>query len=557
MRPRSGVRANVVSIVLIGAALAAPIVAAVSLARSQALDSERKQVVSNATSVLERTVEMSDEAESALRQLAALTQSGTSPCSTAAVALMRRIDLAASYIQAVGAVSGNTLTCSSIGSINADMGPAAVVTPRGVRVRDKVRFAFATDSAYLVLEEYGFAVVASRTLLLGSTDGIVAIFSPPTDYIDVATETVPPAWLSRLRDAYPSDPTHPVALVTSFRSQGYLVSVTTSSSRYAGAIAALPVSDVTPRLERACLILIPIGLIAGLLLALTTSHLARRRAGFPATFRKALRRREFFLEYQPVVDLESGKWQGAEALVRWRQADGTVIPPNSFIPLVEQLGLSNQLTAEVFRLAAADIPRFALQYSQACVSINLMADDLADDQTITRITELVEKTGIVPRQLVLELTEHGLVDVALARRTIDDCHRIGVRVTIDDFGTGYSSLAYLETLGVDGLKVDKAFVDPLGVVIDPLGKAAATANVAAHIIDMATSLGLSIVAEGVERSEQADQLRRLGVSLAQGWLYSRALPLDEFIAGMANNAELTRGVWLNQAKPVTLGDAPR
>jgi sensor c-di-GMP phosphodiesterase-like protein len=133
---------------------------------------------------------------------------------------------------------------------------------------------------------------------------------------------------------------------------------------------------------------------------------------------------------------------------------------------------------------------------------------------------------------VVEATERGFLDAGVAGGVVQQLRDLGLRVLIDDFGTGYSSLSYLETLDVDGLKIDKAFVDTLGT-------SAATRNVVSHVIEMAKTLGLEMVAEGVEHEVQAEALRSQGVQYAQGWLYSAGLSFEDLLLGLGPRSEAT------------------
>ena len=157
------------------------------------------------------------------------------------------------------------------------------------------------------------------------------------------------------------------------------------------------------------------------------------------------------------------------------------------------------------------------------IAINVCASDIQTGRLLDVLARALDGSGIAVGQIWLEATERGFIDVAAARNALERARAMGFSVAIDDFGTGYSSLAYLQNLPVDALKIDKSF-------IDTIGGDTVTSSVTSHIIDMAHTLELQIIAEGVETPLQADYLRERGVEYGQGWLFSKALPAAQFIA---------------------------
>jgi sensor c-di-GMP phosphodiesterase-like protein len=296
-----------------------------------------------------------------------------------------------------------------------------------------------------------------------------------------------------------------------------VVSLARSREYDFGVIAVSPLSYARGRILQFALILVPIGAICGLLIAWLIYRLALRSMGLPSVLRTAARRKEFRVEYQPIVNLETGRWGGAEALVRWRR-DGLDIRPDVFIPVAEESGLITEITACVMEIVARDLPRLTAIDSDFYVAINLSSADLKSAGIVDRVYELAE-SGVRSRNLTVEATERGFLDGKEVRGTIARLRSRGVRVAIDDFGTGYSSLASLQKLEIDTLKIDKSFVDTIGTD-------GATSGVVAHIIRLARSLNLGVVAEGVERESQAVFLRESGVPWAQGWYFAKAMPID-------------------------------
>lgn len=235
--------------------------------------------------------------------------------------------------------------------------------------------------------------------------------------------------------------------------------------------------------------------------------------------RQAVEREEFELHYQPIVDLESAKLLGFEALVRWDHPRRGLVPPSEFIPLAEQTGLIVPLGRWVIREAVEQLVRWQALFPKAALTmaVNLSGRQVADPRLLEEIQNTVSVNGLSPGTLKLELTESVLVENAdVVQRFLNTLRGSGVRIWVDDFGTGYSSLSYLHRFPVDGLKIDKAFVDGLD------GTEASAAMVRT-ILSLADNLGVDVVAEGIEQPVQAKQLRELGCKTGQGFLFSKPI----------------------------------
>ena len=254
---------------------------------------------------------------------------------------------------------------------------------------------------------------------------------------------------------------------------------------------------------------------------------AVQRLELERELRFAIDRDELMLLYQPVVALSSGEITGLEALVRWQHPERGLLDPNEFIPVAEDCGLIEPIGRWVQERACRQILEWhALRPDQRPldVSVNLSARQVAHRDLAASVAEVLGRTGLDPRHLRLEITESVLVEEsATATAALDELNQIGVSLVLDDFGTGYSSLAYLNRFPFDALKVDRSFIDVLGVEQER------TAIVEA-IISMARALSLDAIAEGVENELQLSELRRLECDYAQGHLFSRALPPAEISA---------------------------
>jgi EAL domain-containing protein (putative c-di-GMP-specific phosphodiesterase class I) len=237
-----------------------------------------------------------------------------------------------------------------------------------------------------------------------------------------------------------------------------------------------------------------------------------RRHGLKEELSKALDREQIVVQYQPIVELESGRIAAAEALVRWEHPARGLVGPGEFVPLAEETGLIVALGRHVLRhacLTAAGWPE------PLRVHVNLSAGELHDPGLVEAVAEAIAEAGIDPGQLVLEITETQLLgDAEAAARRFAELRALGARIALDDFGTGYSSLSYLHSLPLDTLKIAKPFVDGLTA-------GGREAGFVPMIVELARTLELDVIAEGVETPEQLAALRECGAALGQGFLLGR------------------------------------
>ena len=289
------------------------------------------------------------------------------------------------------------------------------------------------------------------------------------------------------------------------------------------AIATAPRTALAATFRQQAWLFVPLGLLMAAAGAGLVIWLSRRRLSMRGELGIAIRRRELYLHYQPIIELDTGICVGAEALVRWQRPDGTQVRPDLFIPLAEEAGMIAAITDLVIENVVADMRELLAEDRSAHIAINLAAEDISSGRALKVISQRMAGSGILPQQIWLEATEHGFLDIDRARTMLAAARRAGHSVAIDDFGVGYSSLQYLQQLPLDALKIDKSFVDAIGTE-------SATSPVTPHIIGMARELGLWVVAEGVETEAQLAYLHSQHVQFGQGWLFSRPLPRDEFIA---------------------------
>jgi diguanylate cyclase (GGDEF)-like protein len=247
-----------------------------------------------------------------------------------------------------------------------------------------------------------------------------------------------------------------------------------------------------------------------------------RRLSVLSDFRRSLDNGEIAVHYQPIVDLDGRRLDGAEALIRWRHPVHGPVPPSEFIPLIEQTGLIGILTRHVLGRAIDDCARWRQSNPEMTVAVNLSVRNLLDNTLPGKIERLLSARSLPPDALQLEITESMIMsDPDRALATITELSTLGVHFSVDDFGTGYSSLAYLSRLPIDELKIDRSFVSPmLSDTSDMI--------IVRSTINLAHDLGLTIVAEGVEDAATLESLAELGCDRVQGFYLGRPMAPEAF-----------------------------
>lgn len=483
------------------------------------MQAEVEQVELLSRSILRRTEELGRQGFAAFDEIDAHQQED--PCSAANVALMEQLQMRFSYLKAVGHVENGRLMCSSWGRYKdgLPLGPVSYVSARGVAIRPAVVLPPLPDKAIFIAERGGTAVMTDQALATDLLSGVpelsVGVFAQRSHTLMTATGAFKPEWALRSSQ---SAQTH-------FFDGAYVVAIQRSRSFDYAAFAAVPAAHLQRREHAFAIVLVPLGLLLATLLVGLVLRQARLYASLPVTIRAALARREFLLHYQPIVDLRTGARVGVEALIRWRRADGMLSLPDAFIPVAEEHGLICRITEQVVAIVAREAGAVLARRPDFHFGINVSSADLSLPQTVELLRGLVETPGLSAANIVIEATERGLLETGAARKIVQDIRTLGIRVAIDDFGTGYSGLSYLGTFEVDYLKIDKAFVDTVGTD-------AVTSDVAVHIIEMAKTLGLEMVAEGVENASQAQFLKERGVQYAQGWWFAKPMSLDDLLAAL-------------------------
>ena len=494
-------------------AILLPVLFSMWLAHHQA----EKRFISELNGYSERTLRrtglVEDHAKQALRDI---NRFQGEPCSQAHLQAMRRIAFSYRYVQEVIFMQHNALRCSSLENHG-----EPIIWPQPDHINSAGDTVWFTQSNDLNFSHYMVA--------MGSGDYLVIM--DPMSFIDVVPWGNWPVDVALIgmkhNRVIASSAPFDESIWTRAQQAGlsaleyngsvYLIRRKPESS-FAVVVWAsrLPLAQES---REQMLVWLPIGVAISVLAAMLMLRLLGRVQSPRYRLLNALNNGELRVFYQPVVHLQTGKAVGAEALVRWPQPDGSLLTPDIFIPLAEQTGLITRITHQVMEKVFDDLGDYLHAHPDIHISVNLSPADLRSDALLDTLSGLLARWQVQPCQIALEITERGFADPKVTSPVVERFRRAGHAIYIDDFGTGYSSLSYLQNLSVDILKIDKSFVDALEYN-----------NVTPHIIDMAKTLKLEMVAEGVEKASQAEWLRAHGVQYGQGWLYSKALPADGFIA---------------------------
>jgi PAS domain S-box-containing protein len=286
---------------------------------------------------------------------------------------------------------------------------------------------------------------------------------------------------------------------------------------------------------------------------LYNTHLSgrgREKLALESALHKALERRELVLYYQPKIDVHASKMVGMEALMRWKRGD-QLVQPADFIQLAEETGLIVPMSEWALQEAAQQAKAWQTEFGfNESIAVNLPNRMFERSDLVETIHDAVSAAGVAHRVIQLEITETGLMkDLQNVIPSLHRLNEIGVQVSVDDFGTGYSSLSYLTTLPISEVKIDRSFVRDLGMT--PQSSAVVTA-----IIALARSLGLRVIAEGVENLRQLEVLHRLGCGLMQGYMFSRPMPPQDVMAWIETTVLPRKAPWVARVANVEIAQGP-
>ena len=317
---------------------------------------------------------------------------------------------------------------------------------------------------------------------------------------------------------------------------GYLYAIVHSTKRPIAAIVATSKQSLLSHFYNHLIFALPAGILGSLVLLLLWLRISQEYRSPKRKLQRALEKRQLCLYYQPIIDIKTEKCIGAEALLRWPGNQGQVMNPAEFIPLAEKEGMIEQVTDYVIDNVFSELGAYLATHADRYISINLSASDFHTSRVIARTNQKTEQYAVRPQQIKFEVTEHAFLDVTKMTPIIQAFRQAGYEVAIDDFGIGYSNLHNLKSLNINILKIDKSFVETLTTH-------KTSHLIAEHIIELAHSLGLKTIAEGVETEEQVNWLHKRGVRYCQGWFFAKAMPPQVFMAWAEQvpARELTRG----------------
>ncbi|HDS1733566.1 EAL domain-containing protein [Pseudomonas sp. BP8] len=486
----------------------------VGVALQQMKESESAQMNAQGERFLERLEQVFGQLREGVDQLQALPLAGCSPAMQEA---LQQVSMSSRFIYEAAYVDGIFVCSSRGGERVAD--PLRQPDIRGPTYSYWLNTTTEPDEnlAALMLGRGRFLVSTSRGHLTDVVDlppggSLLVVLDHGTRAIPVLgpPQPWPPA------ADWPSEDKDLIEL-----SDRLIYRMPTKSPDYQLVLIA-PRASLPLKMNGLLWLLFPGSVLVAICIGWLVLQLILQRRSMSSELQHALKRGELQVLYQPIFELDSRICVGAEALVRWRRPDGSLTSPDLFIPLAENTGQIRQITDFVLQRVLEQLGQLLRANRQLYISVNLAACDVMVPRIGPVAARLLAYHRVPASQIAFEVTERGLIDVVVARDNLQALRAVGHQVLIDDFGTGYCSLAYLQTLPVDCLKIDKAF-------IDALGHDAASSGVAPHIIRMAHDLHLRVIAEGIECEDQAVLLNSEGVNYGQGWLFAHPLSARQFV----------------------------
>ncbi len=499
-----------------------PVLYALHQARMQAI-SEKYQALDEVSQGLDRRVR--NALSMLTRMQHDMSTNGEAPCSPAdivqlqQVAAQTQISIAALYLE------NQRVVCSSSDPLMRQLllGPAPVKRADGVRIYPDVQLPGVDDRSYAVMEKNGYALLIYPDGMIAPfvrPDLSLALFSPGSGQYGARSGVLLDRWMS------PSASTENHFVD---EDAGFLVVRHIMQTSNTGVVVATPISSIDQRMAQFGRWFIPAGIVIGLSVLAAALLLTRYQLSPRNQVLRALKEGHFFLLYQPIVDLRDGTCVGAEALLRWQYEDGTTLLPDSFIPIAEEGGIIQLVTAQVLQLVERDMSGFLRDMPRFRLAVNLAASDLQSERTPELLAAMLHRIGPGCGQFVVEATERTLLEKTSALSVVIAIRELGIEIAIDDFGTGYSSLSYLATFPFDILKVDRSFTSTACTQ-------AVTSQVAVHILELARSLGMQTLAEGIETAAQAEFFRSRGAVYGQGYWFGWPMTATELFAFVAANA---------------------
>ena len=437
-------------------------------------------------------------------------------CSPEELQEMKELTFRSLQVKEIGRTRDGKLYCTAfLGVLKPplEMPPMTMILPGGTRVYSNVPLQVAGTSRGTILENGGVDMVLSPTGFdhwkQPHVRQMILVVNPATRQVaQVGGEKldVDPAWVFGQGEK---------------RVAGQVYRSRCSQERPVCVVTAEATIDMLANARGLLLGYTVMGCLAGSSLSFAMALFYLQRKGLAQQLRRAIKRNELWLVYQPVFDLETRRMVGAEALARWADEDGKMVAPDFFVRVAEEKGYISELTALVVRRATRELRPMLVRDSRFTLSINIAAADLEGEALFMLLEKHVQAAEIDPGQIALELTERSTANLDVVRQAIVRLHRAGYKVHIDDFGTGFSSLSYLHELDVDAIKIDRAFTQTIGTD-------AVTASVLPQMLAMAEALQLGVIVEGVEVAAQVEYLEAAARPMRiQGWYFGKPVRAGE------------------------------
>ncbi len=471
--------------------------------------------------ILTRANDLVRETRLAISAVSGLT---TEPCSEDDLAAMRLIAANLFYLMDIARASDGHVQCDITGGTRprvSDLGPPSFLSRSGLEVWVDVAM-FPNQRLRSIVVEGGGVMVFARPVIFRD------MFKALGD-ANVAITSVDGSRLFAVSD-------NPGAPPAPFKDRGGLpaswlehrLRVCDAEGNLCVHLQGAPLAGLWPMAWPVYLVLLAVGALVGLMAyALVSAFYAPRRT-LLSQLRRAIRRGEIHVLYQPLVRLSDRQPVGVEALARWRLRSGEMISPDIFIPLAEQHGLIQDLTQNVIARAIEEMAIILSADNALYLGINISVHDLLSETLAEHLGAECMRHGIARDRIALEITERSTDDVSRISEAVNVLRNSGYRVCLDDFGTGYSSLGYLATLPIHKIKLDKLFTRSVGTSF-------VGTIVLRQICAMISHLHLRIVFEGVETEEQAAALLEIAPgAIGQGWLYGRPMPAADIELMVAN-----------------------
>ena len=449
-------------------------------------------------------------------------------CSDTEIANFRTLVFRSHYVKDAGRIRGGKIQCSA-------------TTGRPERVIGPFKADFRQEDgtlAYRNLSPLQVAGLQRAALQLGSAYVVFGMDLPPApDPIPINLAiTMKASGATRLKPTTTGDNPPYMTTEGSGRAGDTLYVTRCSDLDFSCATATVTVSEVLHAQAGVVYLVAFSGGMVGLLCGMGFSFLFSRDRAMIQQLRRAVERGELDVHYQPIVNLATRQIVGAEALARWTDEDGNAIPPDVFVKAAEDHGFLGLITKAVLKHILRDFATTLQNRPGFRISINVGTADLVDPNFLPMIESLLQKAEVRPESLVVEVTERSAANGEVAKETIRDLRRLGHSVHIDDFGSGFSNLDTLLYLWADTIKVDKAFTRLIGTE-------SVAAAILPQIMNIAQSMQLEVVVEGVETVQQADYFSPGEQKIyAQGWLYGRPMPAEAFVSELADS-------WVPAKKP--------